>query len=134
MPLTIQFGRSTRKAIVAAIRRYLPAHADIIELSCGRGHLVDELTKLGYSVTGTNYSLYPDALPHIPICNGVDVTNPATLPDKQYDCVIFSESIQNIADHHAVYRSIRRLLRDGGIAVITTCKTGTLGLGMQFWR
>lgn len=118
--LNVQFGRSTKKAVVAAIQRCLAPPAEIIELSCGRGYLSDALTKLGYTVTATNYSLYEDALPHLSIINGVDVCNPATLPNKQYDCVIFSESIQNIADHQAVYRSIRRLLREGGMALITT--------------
>lgn len=96
------------------------AAAEIIELSCGRGHVVDELCKLGYAASGTNYSRYEDALPHIPIINGVDVTNMDTLPARKFDCVIFSESIQNIADHQAVYRAISHLLPEGGLAIITT--------------
>lgn len=106
MAMNVQFSRSTQKAVVAAVKRHLPPQAEIIELSCGRGHVVDELQQLGYSVTGTNYSLYEDALPHIPVIHGVDVTNVETLPAQKFDCVIFSESIQNIADHHTVFRSI----------------------------
>ena len=118
--MDIQFARSTQKAIIRAVITNLPPQAEIIELSCGRGHVVDELCKLGYAATGTNYSLYEDALPHIPIINGVDVTNMETLPTRKFDCVIFSESIQNIADHQAVYRAISHLLREGGLAIITT--------------
>lgn len=132
MTLNVQFGRSTQKAVIAAIRRHLPSHAEIIELSCGRGYLIDELAKLGHSVIGTNYSVYEDALPNVPILDGVDVTNPETLPDQQYDCVIFSESIQNIADHYAVYRSIRQLVRDGGIVVLTTPNTMNLKSRLHF--
>ena len=118
--MKVQFSRSTLKALVMAVTEHLPPEAEILELSCGRGHVINQLQQLGFAASGTNYSLYEDALPHISIINGVDVTEITTLPDKKYDCVIFSESIQNIADHQAVYHSIRHLLREGGLAVITT--------------
>ncbi len=110
----------TEEAISAEVERLVPRPASVIELSCGRGHLLGKLREKGYDVVGTNYSVYEDAAPDLPILSGVDVTQGAGFTERTFDCVIFSEAIQNISDHYAVFRTVADLLKEGGIAVITT--------------
>jgi SAM-dependent methyltransferase len=110
----------TGEAIIAEVERLVPCPASIIELSCGRGHLVKRLQRKGYDVVGTNYSVYEDADRSLPILPGIDITKGADFISRKFDCVILSETIQNIPDHYAVFQTMADLLKEGGFAIVTT--------------
>jgi len=126
------FYSSTAAGILGVVRAHFPDSAEILELSCGRGNLLAMLKEAGFAATGTNYSQYPDALPGHDVINGVDVTADCSFADKRYDCVIFSECIQNIADHYKVYQMISRLLKEGGIAIVSTPNTNSIKSRLHF--
>ena len=110
----------TAKAISAEVERLVPCPATIIEISCGRGNLLKLLKDKGYDVVGTNYSEYSDANTSFSILSGIDATKGAAFIDRKFDCVILSEAIQNISNHYAVFKTMSDLLKENGIAIITT--------------
>jgi len=110
------------ESFLAQLTKKLVPNRDssILELSCGRGHLLTMLKKDGYNVQGTNYSIYEDTDSNLDIIQGIDVTKGGGFIEKKYDCVILSETIQNISDHYNVYKTMYELLKDNGYAIIST--------------
>lgn len=48
-----------------------------------------------------------------------DLTSGATMPDDIFDCVILTQTLQHIFDTRAVLRTVHRILRPGGVALVT---------------
>jgi len=110
----------TRTKIYELVTEHCPIHSKILEYSCGDAKLAAGLQDVGYDVTGTNYSAYVDPDESVSIVNGVDLTRETPFENESFDCVILSETIQNIPDHLAVYKEIERVLKKGGIFILTT--------------
>lgn len=110
----------TRTKIYELITDHCSAGSRVLEYSCGDGKLSAALQDVGYDVTGTNYSAYVDPDRSVNIVNGVDLTAQTPFEDESFDCVILSETIQNIPDHLAVYKEIERVLKKGGLFILTT--------------
>lgn len=112
-------GHTKAKAL-ELVRRHVPAGAAVLELSCGEGILADALLRAGYRVRGSNYSVYPQRNPDIPVDTGVDILERLPYPDASFDCVVLSEVLQNVPNHRFVLGEIARVLRPGGVFVLTT--------------
>jgi SAM-dependent methyltransferase len=50
-----------------------------------------------------------------------DLTDPATLPEAAFDCIIMTQTLQLVFDLDAAIASVRRALRPGGVALMTVC-------------
>lgn len=122
----------TKDFIRSLVNKYIPKHSSIIEISCGRGHLLKALKNDGYTVVGTNYSEYIDAEKDIKIINGIDITNPTGLEGEKFKCVILSESIQNISNHYKVFQEIEKLTVDDGLIIITTPNINNIKSRLHF--
>lgn len=48
-----------------------------------------------------------------------DVTDPATLPEAAFDCVICTQTLMLIYDVHAVVANLHRALKPGGVLLVT---------------
>lgn len=112
-------GHTKAKAL-DLVSRHVPAGAKVLELSCGEGILADAMLRRGYEVRGSNYSIYPQRNPAVPVDTGVDIMEPLPYLDASFDCVVLSEVLQNVPDHRFVLGEIARVLRVGGVFVLTT--------------
>lgn len=114
-----QFGFTRIKAF-EMVTSFCSPGGKVLELSCGDGKLCAGLQEAGYDVVGTNYSIYKDSVDTVEIVNGVDITKETPFEAESFDCVIISETLQNISDHLSVYKEVERILRKGGVLIITT--------------
>lgn len=114
---------SIHLAVLAAIDAARPdgvagTHLDI---GSGDGSLI-RLLSGRYKLTSRACD-YTDALMELP-GQAVDVVNldndPLPYPDDSLDLVTFTEVIEHVENHRAVLRDIRRVLKPGGLLVITT--------------
>jgi glycosyltransferase involved in cell wall biosynthesis/SAM-dependent methyltransferase len=48
-----------------------------------------------------------------------DLTNAAQIPDNTFDCVILTQVLQFIYDHKAALKTIHRILKPGGVLLLT---------------
>lgn len=122
----------TKDFIRLLVNKYIPKHSSIIEISCGKGHLLKDLKDDGYDVLGTNYSDYVDVEKDIKIINGIDITNPVGLSERKFKCVILSESIQNICNHYKVFQEIEKIIQDDGTIIITTPNINNIKSRLHF--
>jgi len=123
------FNRSKRLFVEETIRRQLPAGARVLDLGCGPGwvshNLVDD-----YDLTGVDVE--EDA---VKLCQSLYkaeymVGSAFDLPfsDDQFDAVIFTEAIEHFENPKPAVTEITRVLKPGGMALVTTPNCGSL-----FW-
>lgn len=120
MKHSIQSLGYTKFKAFELVRRNVHPGGRVLELSCGAGILADALLDAGYEVRGSNYSIYPGVTPRVPVDTGVDLLKPLPYADASFDCVVLSEVLQNVPDHLAVLREVARVLKRGGVFVLTT--------------
>jgi SAM-dependent methyltransferase len=108
-----------RKWIYDSIRRFIPPPAKLLEVGCGTGNVSSYLAGKGYTVTGCDlfeeafYFSWPgfrqvradaDCLP---------------FEDNTFDVVGLFDVIEHLDDDIAPLKEASRVLREGGIVVIT---------------
>jgi SAM-dependent methyltransferase len=120
MQSTVKAIGHTKAKALELVSRHVPAGEKVLELSCGEGILADAMLRSGYQVRGSNYSVYPQRNPAVPVDTGVDLLEPLPYPDASFDCVVLSEVLQNVPDHRFVLGEVARVLRPGGVFVLTT--------------
>ena len=49
-----------------------------------------------------------------------DLTNAGSIPSDAFDCIIFTQSLQMIYDFHAALDTLHRILKPGGVLLLTT--------------
>jgi len=64
-----------------------------------------------------------------------DLTDAEHIPSDIFDCIIFTQSIQMIYDMKAALRTLYRILKPGGVLLLTTHGTSKIGrhLGRDDW-
>ena len=67
-----------------------------------------------------------------------DLCDPNALPADAYDCAIITQTLQYVYDVEAAVRGIHRLLRPGGVALVTVPAVSRVaasaGVERDFWR
>jgi SAM-dependent methyltransferase len=100
------------------IDRFLAQHAGDV-----RGHVLEvgtsELTHRFGGDRITRSDVLHVAVANPPITIVGDLVSGAGLPSGEFDCAIVTQTIQFIYDHHAVMRTLHRILRPGGVALVT---------------
>lgn len=118
-PVPLYRRLPARRAEADLIHARLPAGAAVLDLGCGTGRLSEPLAALGHPVTGVDNE--PAMLAALRRTTGVlaDVT---TLDLRQrFQAVLLMSHFVNTADDtfvHAVLRTARRHLADGGLLVV----------------
>ncbi len=64
-----------------------------------------------------------------------DLTNADHIPSDSFDCIIFTQSLQMIYDMKAALRTLHRILKPGGVVLITSAGIAKIGrrLGRDDW-
>lgn len=91
----------------------------VVDIPCGDGRASYELAKKGATVKP--YDLYPEFLKIKELQAGyADMMEPLPIEDKSIDIIVCQEGIEHVPDQPRVLREFNRILKPGGIALITT--------------
>lgn len=113
--------------IAAALAPLLAGCRSVVDYGCGPGFLVSHLVRRGFQVSATDQS--PEALRAVaercggkPGFGGARPADALIADGVQFDAVIAIEVVEHLDDAHleVFFENLRRLLRPGGTAVITT--------------
>lgn len=109
---------AAQKALPSAHTGETWAHLDV---GAGRGELILELRQtLSLRSSACDYHTERFTAKDI-LCTKVNLNNePLPYPDTQFDLVTTSEVVEHLENYRALLREIFRVLREGGVAIITT--------------
>lgn len=119
-----------RRAKLAAALASTPKGARVLDYGCGRGEFTEYLAQLGFQATGVDLSEeainfnrrdFP-SLEWQPIF----VDQPAPFDDGAFDAVWCSEVVEHVYDVNGIFAEFSRLLKPGGLLVLTTPYHGLL--------
>ena len=114
----------TNPAIIRSVLELLedvPAEGRrVLDVSCKRGEILTALKARGFAVQGTQFA--PDApeVDGIPVDRGVDLIKGLPYPPESFDVVLLVEVIEHLENHRAAISELARVLKPGGILVLTT--------------
>lgn len=114
----------------------LPSGAKILDAPCGDGEVSIELAKLGFDISGVDMvdELLPEARAALDGRFRVaDITRPLPWPDASFDLILCVEGIEHLEDAFAFLREINRLVKPGGILIVTTPNIISLRSRMRFF-
>lgn len=113
--------------IMKMIKSVLPK-GTILDVGCGTGSLMLQLTLAGYTVNGADLSdecirntkdrmraFAPDTKPIIKKCNAEAID----FPDRTFDALIAAEILEHVDDDRKAVNEFYRLLKPRGICLIT---------------
>lgn len=114
----------------------LPRGAKILDAPCGDGEVSVELAKLGFEISAVD--MVDELLPAARVAldgrfRVADMTRPLPWPDASFDLILCVEGIEHLEDSFAFLREMRRLIKPGGIAIITTPNILSLRSRMRFF-
>ncbi len=118
-PIAPDFGiRRGQPVDRVYIERFIGAHADDI---AGR---VLELEDPNYTRRFGGHRVTASDVLHVVEGNSrativADLTKPNDIPDRHYDCVILTQTLQFIYDVPAAIRTVHRILKPGGVVLAT---------------
>lgn len=91
------------------------------------------IENFGEDVTQADVLHYVEGNPQATIVG--DLTNAPHIPDNTFDCIIFTQTIQMIYEPRAAFETLHRILKPGGVALITSAGIAKIGrrLGVDPW-
>ena len=103
------------------------ADLDVLDIGCGGGLLSEPMARLGATVTGVDADAGGIAAAEVhaaesglAITYRVGAAEDLAAEGRQFDAVVASEVIEHVADRTAFVDALAKLVRPGGVVVITT--------------
>jgi SAM-dependent methyltransferase len=132
-PVELYLRLPERTEEAALVHDLLPSGGSVLDLGCGTGRLAEPLARLGHPVTGVDNE--PEMLAALRLASGVCADIASLDLGERFDAVLLMSHFVDTADEPfvaAVLRTVRRHVRDGGVAVVeryppgwvTTCVEG----------
>lgn len=114
--------RQHARRILDQIERYRKPPADLLDIGCACGFLLDEARKRGWRVTGYEVSAFASGYARntlgLPVIEGSFVD--AALSSQSVDVVVFLNVFEHLPRPRGVRHHIERILRPGGLLFIET--------------
>lgn len=115
------FDRHVWRARLKTIQKYVPAPADFLDVGCAFGGLVGTAAEMGYRALGLDISKYAVAQGRAAGLNLQQGNlNPGIFPNRSIDIVTMIEVMEHIEQPLVCMRTLRDLIRPGGLLVIQT--------------
>ncbi len=106
------------KTVFKLVKEIFPG-GKILELGSGKGGLTYHLKQAGFDVTASD--LDPDNFRVEGVeCLKIDLEKKFDVPDNSFDGVISIETIEHLEDHFSFIRECNRILKPGGLLIVTT--------------
>lgn len=114
--------RATFGLRLDAIARYRPS-GRLLDVGCATGYLLDVAGRRGFEPYGIEVSPFAvdvarERLPAARIHCGTLDDHP--FPDQHFDAIALCDVLEHEADPVAALRTVERLLKEGGVVVVTT--------------
>ena len=105
------------EVLADVIATSLGAQGSVIDIGCGGGVLLDELSRRGYRVAGVERDASTVAMrnQHVTVLEGSAESLPASLARGSYDGVVFSHVMEHLVDPVAAMRNAAGLLKPDGL-------------------
>lgn len=127
LPLDLGQGKFKHKTKAKLIAfKYIPKHVNrksALDLGCGDGYWSEKLKSLGYHTISVDMKRsypnidsdkpYQDMIP-------INLNQKLSFPDASFDLIWCSEVIEHLENYQQTIKEIQRLLKPGGIYIITT--------------
>lgn len=117
----------TYRHILRTINQFIQPHSKVLDIGCGAGTLACYLASRGHTVLGIDISKKAilsaktsAKILGLPNAHFTVMDFPNTYPKEKYDFIICSEVIEHLPDDDKALRVMYRLLKKGGIVLITT--------------
>jgi SAM-dependent methyltransferase len=118
------YGRYQLFEEIDRVMMRLPKGARVLDLGCGTGHFSDYIRRQGHDVVGLDPSrkmleFARANFPHMEFIEGY--SNNMPFPTEHFDCIVSIEVLRylNAAEVIRSYEEMRRILRPGGIILVT---------------
>ena len=92
----------------------------LLDLSCKEGDVLQSLHARRFTLRGTNFEESGPQLNGVPIDYGVDLRKRLPYDDASFDVVLLVEVIEHLSDHQAALGELSRILKPGGVLILTT--------------
>ena len=104
----------------------------LLDLSCKEGEILQSLHARRFTLRGTNFEESGPQKTGIPIDYGVDLRKRLPYDDASFDVVLLVEVIEHLSDHQAALGELSRILKPGGVLILTTPNIMRLNSRLHF--
>lgn len=110
----------THREVLEHLRRR-SSRGQLLDVGCGPGALAQELADSGYDVTAVDFSPpRPSQAPGLLGSIRADLASPLPFADASFDVITCIEVVEHVEDQFHLIREIARVVRPGGLVIVTT--------------
>ncbi len=129
------------------VKKYVRPGMKVLDVGCGNGRLIEVLPEVEYWGVDASEGLVGEALKHESIktlkqegkvnFKVLDMLELGKLGEKDFDVVFMFASLNHIAgeeNRRRVLAEVKKILKPGGMAVVTNWNMWQVGAGKSIWR